>query len=75
MSRSSSAATGGKSATGRINGMSYKIGFQPAGVRHDRSEEYQDERKYAAEERDKEEGRLGRRWAKVSHRLSKTRSI
>ena len=66
MSRTSSAATGGKSATGRINGMSYKIGFQPAGVRHDRSEEFQDMRKAASEERDKEEGRLGRRWAKVS---------
>lgn len=46
--------------------MSYKVGFQPAGVRHDRSEEFQDMRKLASEERDKEEGRLGRRWAKVS---------
>jgi hypothetical protein len=66
LSRSSSAATGGRSTTGRTLGMPYKVGFQPAGVRHDRSEEFQDARRYANEERDKEEGRLGRRWAKVS---------
>lgn len=66
LSRSSSTATGGRSLTGKSHGMPYKIGFQPAGVRSDRSEEFQDARRAAGEERDKEEGRLGRRWAKVS---------
>jgi hypothetical protein len=50
---------------GKSAGMPYKIGFQPAGVKHDRTEEFQDERSRRGEERDKEEGRLGRRWAKV----------
>lgn len=69
LSRSSSTATGGRSLTGKSQGMPYKIGFQPAGVRSDRSEEFQDARRAAGEERDKEEGRLGRRWAKVSFTL------
>lgn len=46
--------------------MPYKIGFQPAGVKTDRTGEFMDDRRRWAEERDKEEGRLGRRWAKVS---------
>jgi hypothetical protein len=46
--------------------MPYKIGFQPAGVKHDRTGEYMEARRRNGEERDKEEGRLGRRWAKVS---------
>jgi rabenosyn-5 len=45
--------------------MPYKIGFQPAGVKVDKSEEYIEARRRSAEEREKEEGRLGRRWAKV----------
>lgn len=65
LSRSSSTATGGLSVMGKSAGMPYKIGFQPAGVKHDRTEEFQDERSRRGEERDKEEGRLGRRWAKV----------
>jgi hypothetical protein len=46
--------------------MPYKIGFQPAGVKTDRTGEFIEDRRRWAEERDKEEGRLGRRWAKVS---------
>lgn len=49
----------------RAAGMPYKIGFQPSGVRHDRSSEFLGERKARAVEREKEEGRLGRRWAKL----------
>jgi len=45
--------------------MPYKVGFQPAGVKHDRTAEFHSDRKRMAEEREKEEGRLGRRWAKV----------
>jgi hypothetical protein len=45
--------------------MPYKVGFQPAGVKHDRTAEFHADRKRMAEEREKEEGRLGRRWAKV----------
>ena len=65
LSRSSSTATGGRSVVGRSLGMPYKIGFQPAGVKNDRSEEFAEARQSIEEERDKEEGRLGRRWAKV----------
>jgi hypothetical protein len=43
----------------------YKIGFQPAGVKSDRSEEFARARKGLGEAREREEGRLGRRWAKV----------
>ena len=46
--------------------MPYKVGFQPAGVKHDRTAEFHSDRKRMAEEREKDEGRLGRRWAKVS---------
>lgn len=54
-------------ATAKVRqaGMPYKIGFQPSGVRNDRSGEFMRNRKALASERDKEEGRLGRRWAKV----------
>lgn len=45
--------------------MPYKIGFQPSGVRHDRTAEFLMERKFRAGDREKEEGRLGRRWAKL----------
>jgi hypothetical protein len=45
--------------------MPYKIGFQPSGVRADRTAEYLLERQVRAADRDKEEGRLGRRWAKL----------
>lgn len=51
----------------RSRGQPYKIGFQPSGVRSDRTEVFLRERKEKAGEREKEEGRLGRRWAKVSH--------
>ena len=47
--------------------MPYKIGFQPAGVRNDRTDEYVGERRATGEEREKNEGRLGRRWVKVGH--------
>jgi rabenosyn-5 len=50
----------------RSAGMPYKVGFQPAGVKNDRTSEFHSDRKRMAEEREKEEGRLGRRWAKVS---------
>ncbi|RXK40873.1 hypothetical protein M231_01721 [Tremella mesenterica] len=64
LSRSSSKATT-EGGFPRRAGMPYKIGFQPAGVRNDRSEEYFEERRKWSEEMDKEEGRLGRRWAKL----------
>lgn len=51
-------------------GMPYKVGFQPAGVKNDRTHEFQSDRKRMAEEREKEEGRLGRRWAKVCPQLT-----
>lgn len=60
-SRSSSTANG----IWKAAGMPYKLGFQPAGVKHDRTAEFLSDRKRLAEEREKEEGRLGRRWAKV----------
>lgn len=44
----------------------YKIGFQPSGVRSDRTAEFIEQRRIHGAEREKEEGRLGRRWAKVS---------
>jgi rabenosyn-5 len=65
-SRSSSTANGIRKSAG----MPYKVGFQPAGVKHDRTSEFQSDRKRMAEEREKEEGRLGRRWAKVSDSLA-----
>lgn len=43
----------------------YKPGFQPQGVRHDRTEEYEQVRKWTSNEREKEEGRLTRRWGKL----------
>ncbi|WWC68141.1 uncharacterized protein I206_102064 [Kwoniella pini CBS 10737] len=46
-------------------GMPYKVGFQPQGVRHDRTEEFMQARKATGEDREREEGRLGRRWAKL----------
>jgi len=64
-SRSSSTANGIRKSAG----MPYKVGFQPAGVKHDRTAEFHSDRKRMAEEREKEEGRLGRRWAKVSQIL------
>ena len=45
--------------------MPYKIGFQPAGVRYDQTEQFVVDRKRMSEEVEKVEGRLGRRWAKV----------
>lgn len=63
-SRSSSTANGNGIWKGA--GMPYKVGFQPAGVKSDRTAEFRSDRKRMAEEREKEEGRLGRRWAKVS---------
>lgn len=53
----------------RTRGQPYKIGFQPSGVRSDRTAAFLRERKDKAGEREKEEGRLGRRWAKVSFSL------
>lgn len=47
-------------------GTPYKIGFQPAGVKGDRTAEFAAARKGLGEGREREEGRLGRRWAKVS---------
>lgn len=70
-SRSSSTANG----IWRSAGMPYKVGFQPAGVKHDRTAEFHADRQRMAEEREKEEGRLGRRWAKVCPLLSHTSSI
>ena len=65
-SRPESAAARGLPITARGAGMPYKVGFQPAGVKNDRSEEFMYERKELGEEREKAEGRLGRRWAKVN---------
>jgi hypothetical protein len=45
---------------------SYKPGFQPPGVRSTRTQEFDEARRRVGEERGREEGRLGRRWAKVS---------
>ena len=45
---------------------SYKPGFQPPGVRATRTQEFDEARKKVGEERSREEGRLTRRWAKVS---------
>ena len=70
ISRSSSVTAGGPSLPSRSPGMPYKIGFQPAGVRNDRTGEFTEDRRKHGEEREKEEGRLGRRWAKVRSRLS-----
>ena len=61
LSRSSSATL-----TARSAGMPYKVGFQPAGVRSDRTIDFIDERRRGAEEREKQEYRLGRRWLKAS---------
>jgi hypothetical protein len=44
---------------------SYKPGFQPPGVRSTRTQEFDEARRRVGEERGREEGRLGRRWAKV----------
>lgn len=63
LSRASSTTAG--LSTSRSAGMPYKVGFQPAGVRNDRTGEFSEERRRYGEDRDKEEGRLGRRWAKV----------
>lgn len=46
-------------------GTPYKIGFQPQGVRNDRTEEYMEARRAVEAGREVEEGRLSRRWAKV----------
>ncbi|WVN89306.1 uncharacterized protein L203_104528 [Cryptococcus depauperatus CBS 7841] len=62
----SSSMTGQSTAISTLNtGVPYKVGFQPQGVRSDRTEEYLDAREEALEEIDKEEGRLNRRWAKL----------
>lgn len=63
LSRSSSTTAG--ASTSRSAGMPYKIGFQPGGVRNDRTGEFTETRRRHGEGREKEEGRLGRRWAKV----------
>ncbi|WRT64590.1 uncharacterized protein IL334_001522 [Kwoniella shivajii] len=66
ISRSASLTT--KSTTGqgiKSAGMPYKVGFQPQGVRNDRTEEFVESRKLKGEDREREEGRLGRRWAKL----------
>ncbi|WVQ98252.1 hypothetical protein IAU59_005375 [Kwoniella sp. CBS 9459] len=65
ISRSSS--TTARSVTGNMKsaGMPYKIGFQPQGVRSDRSGDYNEARRVKGEDREREEGRLGRRWAKL----------
>lgn len=65
-STSSRTHTPALSASTRSRGQPYKIGFQPSGVRSDRTAAFLKERKEKAGEREKEEGRLGRRWAKVS---------
>ncbi|GMK54686.1 hypothetical protein CspeluHIS016_0112720 [Cutaneotrichosporon spelunceum] len=57
----SAASTGSR----RARGTPYKIGFQPSGVRRDRSIDFAGARKSNAAEREKEEGRLNRRWAKL----------
>ncbi|WVW78231.1 hypothetical protein I302_100184 [Kwoniella bestiolae CBS 10118] len=63
ISRSSSLTK--QATTNKSAGMPYKIGFQPQGVKHDRTEEFLVARKLGGEEREREEGRLGRRWAKL----------
>ncbi|WVF69598.1 hypothetical protein IAT40_004376 [Kwoniella sp. CBS 6097] len=65
ISRSSS--TTARSVTGNMKsaGMPYKIGFQPQGVRSDRTADYNEARRLKGEDREREEGRLGRRWAKL----------
>ncbi|KLT44172.1 hypothetical protein CC85DRAFT_283693 [Cutaneotrichosporon oleaginosum] len=57
----SAASTGSR----RARGTPYKIGFQPSGVRRDRTAAFTTARKENAAEREKEEGRLNRRWAKL----------
>lgn len=43
----------------------YKRGFQPAGVKHSRTDEFVAARRMRGADREKEEGRLGKRWLKV----------
>ncbi|WVQ79874.1 hypothetical protein IAT38_001974 [Cryptococcus sp. DSM 104549] len=64
-SRASSVTGASIGPSTRSAGMPYKIGFQPQGVRNDRTREYMDARREVGEDREREEGRLGRRWAKL----------
>ncbi|BEJ03441.1 hypothetical protein CcaverHIS641_0106160 [Cutaneotrichosporon cavernicola] len=61
----SPAPSAASTSSRRARGTPYKIGFQPSGVRRDRSIDFVAARKANASERDKEEGRLNRRWAKL----------
>ncbi|WVQ75855.1 hypothetical protein IAR50_005488 [Cryptococcus sp. DSM 104548] len=65
MSRSSSLTGISAGPSLRSAGMPYKPGFQPQGVRSDRTEEFVGAREEVGAERAREEGRLGRRWAKL----------
>ncbi|OCF45785.1 hypothetical protein I317_00273 [Kwoniella heveanensis CBS 569] len=65
ISRSSSTTARSVTGTMKSAGMPYKIGFQPQGVRNDRTADYNEARRIKAEDREREEGRLGRRWAKL----------
>lgn len=65
MSRSSSMTGVSARPYMRNLGTPYKIGFQPQGVRNDRTEEYMEARRAVEAGREVEEGRLSRRWAKV----------
>lgn len=53
----------------------YRPGFQPAGVKTYRTEEFLEVRNRKLAEISKEEGRLGRRWGKVSRGRIESRSI
>ncbi|OXB35048.1 hypothetical protein J007_05288 [Cryptococcus neoformans] len=65
MSRSSSMTGVSAGPYMRNLGTPYKIGFQPQGVRSDRTEEYMEARRAVEADREVEEGRLSRRWAKL----------
>lgn len=65
VSRSSSVTGVSAGPYMRNTGMPYKVGFQPQGVRSDRTEDYMRARRAVEADREIEEGRLSRRWAKV----------
>lgn len=66
--QSPSLANGGQSAGKEAERTPYRSGFQPQGVRRDRTEEFAGKRKSRSDGKKLEEGRLGRRMEKVRER-------
>lgn len=65
MRRGSSAQTQHTQTASSSIVRAYRPGFQPQGVRRSRTEEYEAARRAKVDELGREEGRLGRRWAKL----------